>query len=203
MACPVSPTPGCRSEIPPPSGLFTLSQLVRMYRADYTNPFDRILQLCSTVDFICGEPNAGHKPGDPYIKNAHQRRMPSDTVEEAAKKLDQINISDFGNFDEFVDRVASETSSIPQFGQLAVYDFCFRKAFKSGMNLPERYVYAACGARRGALLLKKAAYLNIRRVSWQIPVDEFPAPLRGLGAAHIENFLCVMRKCIEKIKPIK
>lgn len=165
MTCQISPKPCCRRKFSVRSGSFTLSKLVRMYRTVYSNPFEGFFELSTTVDFICGKSNTEHKPGEPYKKNAHQHRMPVPTLEKAADKLSKINIADFGNFDEFVERVASITSSISQFGHLAVYDFCFRNAFRHRINLPERYVYAACGARRGALLLKKSGYLNIRRVS--------------------------------------
>lgn len=92
------------------------------------------------------------------------------------------------DFDEIHEVVGEAIGIVYKKAVLYVYD----TSWKIGANLgiePDR-VYIHAGTRVGV----KALGLNSRREI--IEVTEFPTPLHRLRPIHIENFLCIYKKCL-------
>ena len=112
MPCPITTKKQSESKCGNPAEKiptdYSLSGLIDYYLSTWPDPFDGIKDLKTTIDYICGRPNQANpkivstndgKQKRKYVKDGHQHRMPSETVEMAAEKLKNISPADFNDFD--------------------------------------------------------------------------------------------------------
>ncbi|MDE5799821.1 MAG: hypothetical protein K2H74_02210 [Paramuribaculum sp.] len=161
------------------------------YKENNAADFDYISGLDTTVDFILGGSNPHY---DPEIKkthrHGHQFRITYPNLHLAIEALKDLDASVFSDFEQLFREVTQRTQNVPRYLQLHRYDFCLRCGAKAGIE-PKDIVYFHAGAYRGARSLVEAGLVELELSKLQAPVDLFPEPLRQLGSAHIENFLCV------------
>ena len=188
---------GGRTKLPKNSDL---AELVDFYLQKYGGFEKSFIGLSTTIDYVCGKDNRDHKPGEKYKKNWHQRRLTNETIECMAQKLDALNLEEreIRDFESLIELVRKP--SIKFFKHTNSYDF----AFRYGLNheiLPEKYVYIHSGAKQGAEVLRNAGFVEFSSNENRIPIESFPLELRKLSAYDLENFLCVMKKQLEYLKP--
>ena len=116
----------------------------------------------------------------------HQRRLSADTLKEVHRKLSQVDLSRYRDFDQLHDLLGGLLGSVPGVGELMIYDTSLRIGARLGVK-PAR-VYLHRGTREGA----KALGLKWR--ARQIEVPAFPRELRVLEPHEIEDCLCIFKE---------
>lgn len=126
-------------------------------------------------------------------KKSHQRKVRNEALREAANTLDthskHIDIS--GDFEELYDSIETLIGGISGIGDLTIYDIATRIGIYKNIR-PKNFVYLHAGAKKGAI----AIGVPVQR---RVPVTSFPSEIEKLGAAEIENFLCIEREALEAI----
>lgn len=116
---------------------------------------------------------------------SHQRRIGAVTLRRwhirLKRRLKAIRAC--RSFDELHDLLLS--LRVPRVGQLAVYDASVRLGHY--LNLQPKTVYLHAGTRTGA------RNLGLGPHGKTLAMRDLPAPLRRLGADHVENFLCIYK----------
>lgn len=115
----------------------------------------------------------------------HQRRLPAELLEEAAKELNRAGLGAATSFDDLHARVTTAIGALHGIGELTVYDTALRIGAKLGL-LPKR-VYLHSGTRVGA----RALGLNWRATT--IEMRDLPRELRALRAHEVEDCLCIFK----------
>jgi len=122
---------------------------------------------------------------------SHQRRIGNITLRRWSIRLKRRlkEIRACRNFDELHDLLWR--LRIAGVGELAVYDAAVRLGAYLGHK--PKCVYLHAGTRSGA------RDLGIKKASGKtLAMRDLPAPLRRLGADHVENFLCIYKMAILK-----
>jgi hypothetical protein len=201
---------GCRSRLP--RNAKTLADLVEAYEKCQQisekgwNPLRSLLEgnkgLGDLEAAIKSAALAEDLVGKSYQKewngkikrHGHQRRIKQTVLKEGLKTL----ISKVGelksckSFDAIFDCVWNNCRKIPGLGPLYIYDTALRiGAFLN--KLPKR-VHLQAGALAGARVLG----LDVKNAP--LPVSEFPKPMQRLAPHEIEDFLCIYKGELKKIK---
>jgi hypothetical protein len=137
------------------------------------------------------------KEGDGKVRrHGHQRRIKRSVLENARRVLaSKANTQKFKccrSFEEIFELVARCCDQIPGTGPLYVYDTTLRiGAFTK--KLP-KLVHLQAGALLGA----RALGLDVKKSP--LPVSDFPKVMQCLAPHEIEDFLCIYKETLSKIK---
>ena len=192
------PTPGCRlprkpTHCPKPSDRGeTLADLIHEYksqiadrqeedRAQYRKPSN----LTDAIKLAAG---VVRKVPD------HQRRVGRKVLTQACNRLlrHQEEIETCKSFDELLDLIEQHTADIHRFGTLAVYDTACRLGIYLGLK--PKVVYLHAGTAKGA----QALGLDTSR--GHLEMSELPKPFRLLEPWECENFLCIYKARLARLK---
>lgn len=180
-------------------GKMTLEEIVAEYKQKHVigekGCFKDYLDLHSITDCVTGHTNNPRKRKDGswyYYKHPHQWRVSFSTIENAIDALTDIeetlnNAKSFEELHEIVKGV-----NVKGFGALAKYDFSLRYSLHRNVA-PKDFVHTHAGAFTGAKAMRDAGYIKDVDNLFQIPIEAFPSIIRELGAADIENLLCIYK----------
>lgn len=127
-------------------------------------------------------------------RHGHQRRIKQTGLQKALKtlksKIGELRVCK--SFDAIFECVSSNCSEIEGLGPLYIYDTALRiGAFSK--QLPKR-VHLQAGALAGARVLG----LDVKNSP--LLVSEFPRPMQRLAPYEIEDFLCIYKGELRKVK---
>ena len=191
------PTTSCRprksGRCPKPSGKGeTLADLIQEYKWEYGDPHragrNQYREFANLTEAIKAATGAVGKVPD------HQRRVGRATLAKACKRLlrhkDEIRAcKSFADLIGLIERYAAD---IHRFGKLAVYDTACRLGVY--LDLDPEIVYLHAGTAKGA----KALGLDTSR--GHLEMDELPGPFRLLEPWESEDFLCIYKVRLAKLK---
>jgi hypothetical protein len=175
------------------SGTRSLGELVAEYieihRPRWMRDRKRFLVLRSLDDAVVEA--AGSARADGKREN-HQRRIPKDALDRFATAVLKQPLANARDFEDLHAYVARAGKPIRGIGELAIYDVALRIGWFGRME-PKR-VYLHAGTRAGA----KA--LGLDGSAATLPLDAFPAELRVLDASEIEDFLCIYKSELPRLR---
>lgn len=168
-----------------------LRSLLEGYRLQ--DDFETTVKSAALAEDIVGK--SYQKEWDGKVKrHAHQRRIKPAALYEALKTL-SFKIEELKgckSFDQIFKCVSSYCSEIKGLGPLYIYDTSLRiGAFSK--KLPKQVHLQA-----GALIGARALGLDLKNL--EIPVSAFPKSMQQLAAHEIEDFLCIYKDDLKKIK---
>ena len=180
-------SPRGRGSCPKPNGgANTLTELVQEYKREKCKDhYSNISSLTEAIKHATGL--VGKVP-------PHQRRVGRAVLRKAYNRLlrHKDKIEACVSFDDLLNLIESLTADIQRFGKLAVYDTAKRLGIY--LKLKPEYVYLHTGTAKGA----KALGLD---TSWgYLEMDELPKPLRLLNPGQCEDFLCIYKADLAKLK---
>jgi hypothetical protein len=132
----------------------------------------------------------------PTQKDAHQRRLNSNVLEQAAEAVNCEELIDWMQETRGFEDLYNYLKSLCYFkglGPVYYYDIALRIGWCNGIE-PEKYVYLHAGPAVAA----KSLGLSGRTVCVQSFYDKCSA-FKQMTAKDIENFLCIYRKEIAQI----
>lgn len=171
--------------------------------------------LKDNLDFLCGEHNdEERRKKHKYLYNGHQNNLQSyfagtPVVDNLLEYLKDINRETFKDFDELYDYVMQikrkNKDKTKGFGYTCIYDFSLRYGWNHNPKiLPRKFVYVHAHPKTCAQHLSELGFITskVRTSTYRIPIEDFSEEILqpGMTAADIEDFLCVYRKEILKIK---
>ncbi len=127
-----------------------------------------------------------------YKKHDHQFRIPDRVMEATWQRVRRRlpRLQRCNTFDELYELIRH--CAAPGYGKLAAYDAADRLAARMGLE-PDA-VYLHCGTCEGA----KA--LGLQWTSKVLLMRELPPELRRLKPWQVEDFLCMYKDCLRRIK---
>lgn len=191
-------TPGCRpprkpGTCPRPTGKGeTLADLIQEYKWEYGDHQqtgrEQYRECANLTEAIKVATGAVGKVPD------HQRRVGREILKNACNRLlrHREEIRACESFDEVFALIEEHTADIHRFGKLAVYDTACRLGVFLGLD-PE-VVYLHAGTAKGA----RALGLDTSRGF--LEMDELPKPFRVLEPWECEDFLCIYKARLGRVK---
>lgn len=124
----------------------------------------------------------------------HQRRVGRNVLRQACNRLlrHQDEIQECKSFDDLLDLIEQHTGDIHRFGTLAVYDTACRLGVYLGLK--PKVVYLHAGTAEGA----QALGLDTSR--GYLEMAELPKPFRLLEPWECEDFLCIYKAWLVRLK---
>ncbi len=198
------PASGCaprseRESCPPSGGdgkaELSLEQIVERYLAgparrarEEQRSFRREPSLKAAVS------RAAHARTPDGKRHSHQRRIPAGVLAECRQRLLRAlaQLRRAQTFDELHALVEHAIRDIPGVGELLVYDTAARIGAK--LRLRPQRVYLHAGTRDGARAL------GAPRSARVLEKRDLPRPLRRLAPDDLENFLCIYKRRLERLR---
>ncbi len=173
------------------NGWNPLSSLLEGYRLQ--DDLEAVVKSAALAEDLVGK--SYRKEWNSKIKrHGHQRRIKQTALQKALKTL-RSKIGELKackSFEAIFDYVSSNCSDIKGLGPLYIYDTALRiGAFSK--QLPKR-VHLQAGALAGTRVLG----LDVRNSP--LPVSAFPKPMHRLAPYEIEDFLCIYKSELRKIR---
>jgi hypothetical protein len=170
----------------------TLADLIHEYKREYGEPHRADREGGRDFDNLTEA--IKHATGSVGKVPDHQRRVGRKILTKACNRLlrlkDEINACE--SFADLIDLIEEHTSDIYRFGTLAVYDTACRLGVYLGLE-PE-VVYLHAGTAKGA----KALGLDTSR--GYLEIGELPKPLGMLEPWECEDFMCIYKVELAKLK---
>lgn len=141
---------------------------------------------------------AGQAQDDRGRRYSHQRRIKSDAIREATKRLTDAHddLQGCSSFHELWSAVGLFLKPIQGIGELYIYDTALR--IGAHLCLKPENVYLHAGTRTGA---RQLGLLSGRDDSKEwLQSNELPAPLRSLSPSDVENLLCIYKSRLPRLK---
>ena len=164
-----------------------LLELIEDYKSINKANLDSCLNYYKSLPLEEAIRKAAFAIGPEGKKCRHQRRIPNETLREAANIL--VNAKDkmdsCSSFEDLISLVEKETKEVKGFGELAIYDTSLRISAKRDIYPGKVYIHA--GTRAGC----KALELDCKAKT--LPVHAFPEPIKTLHPYEIEDFLCIYK----------
>ncbi len=195
------PASGCRlprkapRRCPKPTGKGeTLADLIREYKWEFGDrqradrrKYRKFASLTEAIEYATGA--VGKVPD-------HQRRVGREILKRACNRLlrHKEQIEACKSFADLIGLIKRHTADIHRFGKLAVYDTACRLGLYRRLNLSPEVVYLHAGTQRGA----KTLGLDTSR--GYVELDELPKPFRLLEPWECEDFLCIYKARLAKLK---
>ncbi len=118
-------------------------------------------------------------------RHPHQRRVPGQVLNAAARRLGQADVHSTGSFAELHHLVEQTIGDMHGIGPLTVYDTAQR--IGAYLDLYPERVYLHAGTREGA----RALGLDRHRAA--LEMQELPEALRELEPYEVEDVLCIYK----------
>lgn len=134
---------------------------------------------------------AGEAQDDEGHRYSHQRRVKSQAIREATRRLADSHdeIRDCSSFHDLWNLLVLRLSPIQGIGELYIYDTALR--IGAHLRLTPEKVYLHAGTRIGA---RRLGLVPARDGSKQwLELTELPALLRDLAPSDVENLLCIYK----------
>jgi hypothetical protein len=119
-------------------------------------------------------------------RHPHQRRIPGQVLNAAARQLGRADVHSTGSFAELHNLVEQTIGDVHGIGPLTVYDTAQR--IGAYLDLYPERVYLHAGTREGA----GALGLDHRRAA--LEMQELPEALRELEPCEVEDVLCIYKE---------
>jgi hypothetical protein len=171
-----------------------VAEYIEIRRPRWMRDRDRFLGLRSLNDAVARAAGSSRADGK---RESHQRRIPKDALDRfAAALLKQplANAREFEDLHAYVRRAAKPTRGIgvQGIGELAIYDVALRIGWFGRMEPTVVYLHA--GTRDGAIAL------GLDATCATLPVAAFPPELGALSASEIEDFLCIYKSELARLR---
>jgi len=170
----------------------SLDSIVRAYRARFRKRSQEELDSFTSQSIADAVRRAGLAERLDGKRYNHQRRIPREVLQLAARRLGRANLNRARDFDELHERVRETISSIPGIGCLTIYDTALRIGAK--LSLAPKRVYLHTGTRAGARKLG----LNWRADS--LAVSSVPRAFRELEPREIEDVLFIFEDHFTRLR---
>lgn len=141
---------------------------------------------------------AGEAQDDVGHRYSHQRRVKSQAIREATRRLADSHdeMRNCSSFHDLWNILFLRLSPIQGIGELYIYDTALR--IGAHLRLTPEKVYLHAGTRIGA---RRLGLLSARDGSKQwLELTELPALLRDLAPSDVENLLCIYKSRLPRSK---
>lgn len=149
----------------------------------------KFYQNIATIEDVIKYASKGVTPD--LLKHPHQRRIPNSVLNKFSNKLlkKKKEIQEVKNFESLYLIIGN--NKIKGIGDLTVYDTTLRIGFYLKIYPTKLFVQA--GSKVGYMRL-----VNVSHVSNPVANICIPELLRNIKKYHLENFLCIYKKCFLK-----
>lgn len=182
-----------------------LDEMIYLYnklnRDDLIKSFE---ELHTYTDFICGSPNIKEAyEAETFCKSVHQYRVPKASIKEAWNTLTRLQLDELQNFEQVYAEVRKATKHLYGYGELAMFDFAQRYCYSR--NIYPTVIFLHSGVAIGVNALRKSGfkikvYSDKPGCARYVKLEDLPKSIFDLGTVHAENFLCIYKEYLEKLK---